>query len=96
MEECKKHGDNVFIKIDIEGGEYYILEDISKYCEKFPVLISFHIDWWYTTPEESRKRLSDFITNTKFNNMNLDHDNLTKYIIDNPFCTVFFTPAQQV
>lgn len=92
VEECKKHSNEIFIKIDIEGGEGNILKDISEYCKKFPVLLSFHVDWWLTTPEESHKRLSEFIENTKFNDMNLDHVSLTKHVIEHPFCSVLFTP----
>jgi FkbM family methyltransferase len=36
------------IKIDIEGGEEYILDELYHiYTEyKVPLLISFHVDWW--------------------------------------------------
>lgn len=36
-------GDNIFLKIDIEGSEYRILDDIAKYSDRFTsVVIEFH------------------------------------------------------
>jgi len=37
-----------FVKIDIEGGEEHILQQLFTLCasSKIPFLISFHIDWW--------------------------------------------------
>ncbi len=37
-----------FVKVDIEGGEEYILQQLFTKCKahNIPFLISFHIDWW--------------------------------------------------
>lgn len=37
-----------FIKVDIEGGEEDILEELYSFCEKYkiPMLLSFHTYWW--------------------------------------------------
>jgi FkbM family methyltransferase len=41
--------DNIsFVKVDIEGGEEYIIEDLFELGFEFgwKVLLSFHYDWW--------------------------------------------------
>ena len=65
------------IKVDIEGGEEFILEDLFRLKRNYNVslYISFHHTWW------KNKDLTrfDFLTNEHINN-----------IIDNPFTSILF------
>jgi len=65
------------IKVDIEGGEEFILEDLFRLKRNYNVslYISFHHSWW------KNKDLTrfEFLTNEHINN-----------IIDNPFTSILF------
>lgn len=65
------------IKVDIEGGEEYILSDLYNIHTKYniPVYISFHYDWW------KDKNLDRFSF--------LEDDNKYK-ILNNPFISILF------
>jgi FkbM family methyltransferase len=65
------------IKIDIEGGEEFILEEILEYVNinKIPAYLSFHYSWW------NDKNLD------RFSNLNESHKN---EIRNNPFCSILF------
>lgn len=65
------------IKVDIEGGEEYILNDLLEYSKSnnIPVYISFHYDWWID------KNLDRFV------NLQSHHK---IQIISNPFCSILF------
>lgn len=49
------------IKVDIEGGEEFILEDLFNFCmtNKVPCHISFHYDWWVNKDLERFKFLPE-------------------------------------
>lgn len=65
------------IKVDIEGGEEYILNDLLdySYLKNIPVYISFHYDWWLD------KNLDRFM------HLQSNHKN---QIINNPFTSILF------
>jgi FkbM family methyltransferase len=67
------------IKVDIEGGEEYILNDLLEYSNSniVPIYISFHYDWWID------KNLDRFL--------HLQSHHKTQ-IISSPFCSILFTP----
>ena len=66
------------IKVDIEGGEEFILNDLfilnAKY--KMPLYISFHYDWW----KDKNLNRFDFLTESQKNK-----------IVTQPFCSILFT-----
>jgi len=51
-----------FIKVDIEAGEQYIIEDLVKYAEmyKLELYISFHLQWWKR--ENIEKMINTYIS----------------------------------
>lgn len=63
------------IKIDIEGGEENIMEDINKYIGKVPVYLSFHYSWW------NNKNLDRF---------HFLKENHKREIRSNPFTSILF------
>ena len=65
------------IKVDIEGGEEFILNDLFILREMYniPLYISFHYNWWI---DKNISRFS-FLTTDHINN-----------IINNPFITILF------
>lgn len=38
--------DTSLIKVDIEGGEEFIMDDLARYIGKIPIYLSFHHSWW--------------------------------------------------
>lgn len=84
-----------FVKIDIEGGEEFVLPDILKFFDrKFPILCSFHIkfpynygDWWLNTNLDEIKYLDEYdfylprVQNKKYIEIKIENirDFLTKY-----------------
>ena len=81
------------LKIDIEGGEEFIMEDVMNFCSKnnIPILLSFHINWW------KDKNFNRFINLFKnFNiisdqNKNIMFEELFECLSSNPFVTLFCT-----
>lgn len=67
------------IKVDIEGGEECILNNLLEYStlNNVPVYISFHYNWWID------KNLDRFIY------LQSHHKN---HIISSPFCSILFNP----
>ncbi len=65
------------IKVDIEGGEEFILKDLYDIYNiyKVPLLISFHYSWWY---DKNLDRFN-FLTNLQ-----------KEEIISNPFTSLLF------
>ena len=57
------------IKVDIEGGEENILDDLFKFYNKFgvPMYISFHVDWWKNKDLTRFKDLEKWIPQIKQN-----------------------------
>jgi len=66
------------IKVDIEGGEEFILEEILDYTmiHKIPSYISFHYTWWNDKNLDRFIHLSDIQKNV---------------IRNNPFCSILFS-----
>jgi len=53
------------IKVDIEGGEEYILNDLNDIYKKYkiPIYVSFHLTWWNDKNLDRFEWLSDTIKN---------------------------------
>ncbi len=53
------------IKVDIEGGEENILNDLNEIYKKYkiPIYVSFHLTWWNDTNLDRFDWLSDTIKN---------------------------------
>jgi FkbM family methyltransferase len=73
INEYKIDPNNIsLIKVDIEGGEEYILEDLYNIYTKYkiPMYISFHYTWWKNNDLERFKLISEeqrnFIINYPF------------------------------
>uniref|UniRef100_A0A6C0H381 Methyltransferase FkbM domain-containing protein n=1 Tax=viral metagenome TaxID=1070528 RepID=A0A6C0H381_9ZZZZ len=66
----KDRTDIGFIKIDIEGGEENILEDVLTFSlkNKIPVYISFHLDWWI---DKNSKRFNSLFESSKIKHQNI-------------------------
>ena len=85
----KEKNQNIILKIDIEGGEYYLLKDIFRYSERINVLIiEFHL---ILKNEEKLfdfiKKISNefYITHIHVNNVSLSNDNNSADIIEFTF-----------
>jgi FkbM family methyltransferase len=65
------------IKVDIEGGEEYILDEILEYAKlnNVPAYISFHYDWWNDNNLNRFRHLDDSHKHS---------------IISDPFCSILF------
>jgi FkbM family methyltransferase len=83
-----------FVKVDIEGGEEYILLDLFEYAQKnrWKLYISFHYNWWREKNILKYKKLfnTPALNNIRVYNKNLTGNELIYYIINNPFCSVYF------
>lgn len=42
-----RKGEISLIKVDIEGGEENIMDDLAVYRGKIPIYLSFHLAWWH-------------------------------------------------
>jgi FkbM family methyltransferase len=90
--------DNVaIVKIDIEGGEEYLLNDIITlvHTHKIPTLVSFHFGWF--SDKSSLVKFSNEVQLKNIKTFNIDHNELKSsvfdYINSNNFECVLFTPA---
>jgi FkbM family methyltransferase len=72
-----KHNDISLIKVDIEGGEEFILNDLYNIHKTYnsPLYVSFHYDWW----KDKNLNRFDFLTEYHKNN-----------ILNNPFISILF------
>jgi FkbM family methyltransferase len=80
-----------FIKVDIEGGEEYILQQLFLLCKqhKIPFLISFHIDWWQ---DKDVGRFSHLFENCNVQTDSLDSlKNPVVYLKSQPFGSLFIS-----
>jgi len=59
------HSEIGLIKVDIEGGEEYILEDLFNIRNKYniPLYIRFHYSWWNDKNLERFEFLTDYVKN---------------------------------
>ena len=76
------------IKVDIEGGEENIMDDLMKFSSKhkIPVLLSFHLSWW------KDQNINRFVY--LFRDCILKNDKTTdlgNFLTSNPFSTLFCT-----
>ena len=57
------------IKVDIEGGEENILDDLFEFYSKYsvPMYISFHVDWWKNKDLTRFKEIEKYIPQIKQN-----------------------------
>jgi FkbM family methyltransferase len=81
------------IKVDIEGGEEYILSDLLLLIKeyKIPLLLSFHITWW---KDKNIMRFSHLLNNMQcISDDNSLVTDITTHLIRNPFATLFFNTA---
>ena len=72
-----KPNDISLIKVDIEGGEEFILNDLYNIHKTYnsPLYVSFHYDWW----KDKNLNRFDFLTEHHKNN-----------ILNNPFISILF------
>lgn len=96
--EClKKYSDydNIsFVKVDIEGGEEHILEQLLVLSneKKWKLYISFHYSWW---KEKNIERIEPLLSQAKtikptsINQNNVSSEEIISFIIQNPFCSVY-------
>ena len=85
----KKKDENIILKIDIEGDEYYLLEDILRYYERINVLI---IEFHSILKNEEKlynfmEKISDYfyISHIHVNNVSLSKVNNSAEIIEFTF-----------
>lgn len=78
-----------FVKVDIEGGEENILEDLFKYSKVFNwnVWISFHYAWWKNKDLNRFQHILKNVKNIHFGENQLDSSRLFDYIYNNQFGT---------
>ena len=76
-----------FVKVDIEGGEENILEDLFKYSSSFnwKVWLSFHYAWWNNKDLNRFNHILKSVKNIHFGDNQLDSNRLFDYIINNQF-----------
>ena len=95
-EFIKKYNiDNVsLIKIDIEGGEEDIIEDIFQEAENLKnpsIYLSFHLDWW---KDKNINRFEKHWNKYKYNYYQLkliQNTEIANIIIQNPFESILFS-----
>jgi FkbM family methyltransferase len=82
-----------FVKVDIEGGEEFILEELIKNAEIYhwSLWVSFHLDWW---EDKNIERFRDLFNNAieiKFNSIDfIDTDfDIIELIKNNPYASVY-------
>lgn len=83
LNDIIKESDDVsFIKIDIEGGEEYIIPELFQTCSKngYDLWISFHYNWWKNHDLSRFEEYFSLATNNK---------NIAEYIRSNPFGSLF-------
>jgi len=82
-----------FVKIDIEGGEELILEDLIKNAKKYnwELWISFHYDWWKDKNINRFDGLFDDAIDIRINNLtNKIHSwDVIDLIKSNPFASLY-------
>lgn len=84
-----------FVKVDIEGGEENILNDLFEYAKayKWKLYISFHCNWWKRKDIYSYRELFNtankrIVNLTEKNGVSVD--SLLSHIAQNPSCSVYF------
>jgi FkbM family methyltransferase len=77
----KESKDIALIKVDIEGGEEFVIEDLFNYHLKYgvPLFVSFHYDWW-----SNKDRLDGY--RPLFDRTNVK--GIVDTIRSSPFCSI--------
>jgi FkbM family methyltransferase len=78
------------VKVDIEGGEEFIFEEVIEFCKKHkvPLLLSFHISWWRN---KNIERFIDLFKNVSALCENLMVvSNIIEFLKYNPMSTLYF------
>lgn len=80
------------LKVDIEGGEENVIEDVMAFSSthKIPILLSFHISWWKDKNVNRYIHLFDSCTMTTDIQTQPITD-LTQFLVSHPFATLFCT-----
>ena len=84
------------LKVDIEGGEEHIIEDIMTFSAQhcIPVLLSFHLSWWR---DQNIGRFAELFKCSTTQKINMRSDtgeqvtDMPKFIASHPFATLFCT-----
>ena len=91
------------IKIDIEGGEQFLVQDIRNIPSDIPIYISLHLDWWNNSEDLNNwKKIFDkykYIYATIAYGFEdgdsvfeiVSQDNILEYIKKNPFTSLVLT-----
>lgn len=81
-----------FVKVDIEGGEELILEDLAKLGAQYnwKLWVSFHYDWW---KDRDIGRFTNLFSQAKYigvdGSSNQLHGDFTECIRNNPFTSLY-------
>jgi FkbM family methyltransferase len=80
-----------FIKIDIEGGEEPILEELFLFAKRYniPLFISFHIPWWQNTDISRFNTLFSTATNILADTL-IPEPNPESYLTHNKWGSLLF------
>ena len=82
-----------FVKVDIEGGEEFILEELIKHAEThhWSLWISFHLDWWEDKNIERFRDLFNNAIEVKLNSIDFNNNeyDIIEYIVNNPYASVY-------
>lgn len=90
--EILKQYDNIsFIKIDIEGGEEMILEDLFTLSAKnnLKIWVSFHYDWWVDKNLDRFNHLLGYVKSIKYRNQYINKSILFDTVKLDPFSNFF-------
>lgn len=83
-----------FVKVDIEGGEEFILEELLTMGKKYKwsLLISFHIDWWENKSIERFNYLFNDVKEIRFNSIDFTNQNfdIIELLKNNPYASIHF------
>jgi FkbM family methyltransferase len=81
----KGREDLAFIKVDIEGGEEFIIPALFEEASEIgsPIWLSFHISWWH---DKNIERFKEWFRMSS----NVDANELIKKLEQNPMCDVLF------
>jgi len=83
-----------FVKVDIEGAEEFILDELIKTAEIYhwSLWVSFHLDWWEDKNIERFSHLFNNAIEIKFNSIDftVNNDyNIIDLIKSNPYASVY-------
>lgn len=81
-----------FVKVDIEGGEENILEDLFFYGNlyKWKLWISFHFSWWDNKDTDRFLKILPLVDKIKLNNIEVEKLNFFDSLKENNFSSYFF------